>query len=748
MNTRRKILASLLLAVGLVFGTAVPASADAIRDALELHKWKLMVTSGMLASVTAPETIRKYYTLGTVPGVGADGLLSAGSDTYELDMERWNNRPSSSYYGHDAPWNSSSPDYSPEASKSEARKAGVVRTALANAYQAPATIAQRVRATASNIGILTPTQLQELKSKTRIPVAAAAGLVRGVGGAVTALSGYSMGAQLGAGTVTMFGIDPNDAVCSSVDSGGLRDFLNVATGTDCAPYDWVPDFVPNADVVIGINNLCRGIVRDSLGTGTQLPSAPDCRTLTGLGRQAYTGPAANAPIWQAAGYVRVDSIERATPTSGLVTLKYTTAYDASLFPSFNSGAVSVWCFDPTTRKLTTAGYSGSLSVSPVQQTRTFTPTCASYAVYLGGYLDAIGNGAGTLGNQIGTLSPVKGNWVFFSGQAIAEDEITSADPDRYLECSVTGTDGIVYTEQSEYYKESGAAPVPVCPELPAGVFPANTTVTENGGSTPGVIYDEPSSEAFLDAAEKYPDCLEFPCALDLLLKATGESCFDLDTRCDGWRSDAERESKYQCSYGAYNVPLFECNVYATTFNFDLRNGGQPYADPATGLPVGVPIAQTAHEQMMGSGVMPPDGARNCWPTGWGAVNPLAWIYTPVRCVLEWAFVPRVAAVKYEVASLGSGWAGTAPGTLLEAAEGWEAELPELEGCEGPPVRLALEWPLHIDHTMYPLWACDGPGEIAAGLSRMLSSIAMIWGATRAITWYLGRTFGYGGIGAA
>lgn len=41
----------------------------------------------------------------------------------------------------------------------------------------------------------------------------------------------------------------------------------------------------------------------------------------------------------------------------------------------------------------------------------------------------------------------------------------------------------------------------------------------------------------------------------------------------------------------------------------------------------------------------PDGeSGDCFPSGWGALNPVSWVKQPVQCALRWAFVPSAGAV--------------------------------------------------------------------------------------------------------
>jgi len=271
-------------------------------------------------------------------------------------------------------------------------------------------------------------------------------------------------------------------------------------------------------------------------------------------------------------------------------------------------------------------------------------------------------------------------------------------------------------------------------------------VIQNNPTGPTTVYNEQQSPGLADARAKYPLCIGAPCALDLLLKTSGESCFDLDARCDGWHTAADREAVYQCAYGPYDVPLFECNAYAPMFNFDARTGGEPYADPLTGARAGQAVALPVTADLMAQGVMPPDGARNCWPTGWGMMNPLGWVYQPVRCAIEWAFVPREAAVRVTMARLAGGWAGTPPALVTAAAENWTQDLPELGGCEGPSFTFAVSWPVEVSQVWRPLYACDGWGATLATLAKLITSLAIVIGGVRIITQYAGKSVGFTGLG--
>jgi hypothetical protein len=48
----------------------------------------------------------------------------------------------------------------------------------------------------------------------------------------------------------------------------------------------------------------------------------------------------------------------------------------------------------------------------------------------------------------------------------------------------------------------------------------------------------------------------------------------------------------------------------------------------------------------------PEGSA-CWPEGWGWFNPFEWVYKPVRCVMEWLFIPDPDELDARLDNLGA-----------------------------------------------------------------------------------------------
>lgn len=90
-------------------------------------------------------------------------------------------------------------------------------------------------------------------------------------------------------------------------------------------------------------------------------------------------------------------------------------------------------------------------------------------------------------------------------------------------------------------------------------------------------------------------------------------CFGSDTLCKGWSVSPTRDVEFRCTDGGVTVPLDECIIYRDIPNGDVT----PTADAAPSDPE----------------------ASECWPNGWGMLNPAEWVYRPINCALRWAFVP-------------------------------------------------------------------------------------------------------------
>lgn len=192
-------------------------------------------------------------------------------------------------------------------------------------------------------------------------------------------------------------------------------------------------------------------------------------------------------------------------------------------------------------------------------------------------------------------------------------------------------------------------------------------------------------DAVLDWQEDYPECVSGECLL-ILHKIdhqtnTRLSCFTSPDPCAEWFQDPQKVENYACTYGAHDVDLEECNVYAPLFDRDKRKHG----DPDDGSE---PDPDWKSVPSPDPGGPPPGGPPadpNCPPPfSWLSLFNPWWYYQGVSCALKEAFVPSQAVVTSAVTDLSGTVTSRPPGSLITVAtpvvqglgEGWSA------GCSG------------------------------------------------------------------
>lgn len=106
--------------------------------------------------------------------------------------------------------------------------------------------------------------------------------------------------------------------------------------------------------------------------------------------------------------------------------------------------------------------------------------------------------------------------------------------------------------------------------------------------------------------------------LGLQLESEGVPCVVGEARCRGWTLDPDKDTRYQCKDNGVVVSLSRCLIYQDAFS-------------PTGKLVGAPGGKE-------DAPADPEG-QQCWPEGWGRVNPLEWVYRPVLCVIKAGFIP-------------------------------------------------------------------------------------------------------------
>ncbi len=161
--------------------------------------------------------------------------------------------------------------------------------------------------------------------------------------------------------------------------------------------------------------------------------------------------------------------------------------------------------------------------------------------------------------------------------------LTYPDPARTYRCDITLSTGQVLSASTAPFHEGDSnVPSPVYPAIPSDAVPTSTKCVETGGPQSLTVAQAATTSAYQAWRNTYRECGNGSCLTDL--RKGGVSCFFGDINCDGWLTDPDRDSIYQCYVGTHPVSISECYIYGTTFNEADRASGHGYADPTTGAP--------------------------------------------------------------------------------------------------------------------------------------------------------------------
>jgi hypothetical protein len=514
------------------------------------------------------------------------------------------------------------------------------------------------------------------------------------------VSNYNLGTFIGGVVDQAFGIDKDGTVCAATgqDFGGT--VVRTLAGASCDVYDLPPTYQPNLD---------GGTV--NYGSNACVNSGTTQLCLTVLGRVSY----------------------QVNNSDGTKTTQYAYCSKAtwgSAFSSFTTATFQIW-YDSTQRwSGSVAG--GQLSSAP--------PALQSACGTSGGVNSYKSLPSDNTNPTKWRVCPDAGCTAPSTQNVITNEQ----DPTRWLTCTIKTTDGQTFTANSDNFKESSGAVAPVkCPTIPSNLTAGHMTITLNGGPQVLTLYDQDSTAAYQAAQSAYPACSNGTCTLDLI-DGTG-SCYDGDSsRCATWVNDPNRDTKYKCKYGTYDAPIKDCFALGNAFDPAKVAAGNGIADPATGQDT---KTQTTVKPDASGAPEPADAGDTreaCFPTGWGAFNPLNWVLQPVKCALNWAFVPRASKMNELSGNLKSAVGGTAIAGLQAGMGNWAAFGIGDGGCNGIPLSTTIYGQqIKIDL----LKACPGDALApAANVTHLVVSAAIITAGVLACLRYIANVFGFAGFG--
>lgn len=595
---------------------------------------------------------------------------------------------------------------------------------------------------------MTSTQGDTSGKKIVQTVSAPAAAARKLGGtnvsgglAITSgIASAEFGFQVGKAVSGAFGLDVLGGICDPAGGvgGGLVPLL---TGTDCSTFlNPDPGFKANQDMA----GLAPGGACDSLAalpsSSTNLGTSVSgwsivCRS---MGDYVDLYPATTKYL---DGWLTYNTVTKNTDGSLVISWSYTGPQPPSTYYQYTQVLPVAVCVAGGTVQ---GGASIPNFYPPSNWAATGTWTTGAPNCGTGGAVWLLGRGGDASGTSNGKLGVI-----YSPGGTLAS--VQSTDPSRTVQCSILGSDGNTYTQNSPSYTQGTAnMPAPTCPTLPDGVYAKNLKADLNGGATPQPLYNQPTTPQYQSWATLYPECVDGACPLVLVDKrpAVPISCFTNPATalaCDGWMADPAKATNFQCTYGAHNVDISECYVYGDTFNPQKIAAGQAYSDPATGLSVPGQSSPSAAGDSLGKAITDPKLFQNCLNKGWGVANPVEWVMVPVQCALQWAFTPSKVSLATLETTIPSAFSNTVFGQVGDLVAPFQS-IPVWTGCSGIPIDIVETWP--IDWAIH--WnfgeSCTGPLASTADTVRGVSGALIGAGAILTLLSFLGVGVGFRGLG--
>jgi hypothetical protein len=217
-------------------------------------------------------------------------------------------------------------------------------------------------------------------------------------------------------------------------------------------------------------------------------------------------------------------------------------------------------------------------------------------------------------------------------------------------------DGTLSEISQEWRGDSPGMVIPSCAAAGKG---HGTGAIRVEGFAPGTLTDP---EVLWDVAAPSQDPTQYPLCSPSRPSSGCKVAVHIDTKecvvglwdCEHWpdlRNDPTQSPRVSCQYGPYSVPIETCNPLERAYEEGGAPATEPNIDgnPATrsdnnldGQPI--PKTQPATGTVPGGAGAPAPGSStaeaDCWPTGWGMLNPLEWVYKPITCAGKELFQPK------------------------------------------------------------------------------------------------------------
>lgn len=241
-------------------------------------------------------------------------------------------------------------------------------------------------------------------------------------------------------------------------------------------------------------------------------------------------------------------------------------------------------------------------------------------------VSAINTCPGAVTSFEGSVTP--SNTVIRWNANIAPGAITVPVTTKVTCRKADGTELIVEQSATVDASQPFTPPAATCP---AEFIATKGSVEANVNGTVQNLIPETNANPELVAA---PECWNGGCVPELYYNANPDTTTTPNyQRCDGsswrsclgWQSNPNKQNQFQCRTGTKTVALDKCNSQS----WDPNTG-----NPTIGLPAPTPTPSTD---------VPVD-SENCFADA-VSYNPINWVYIPVKCVMQWAFVPSDGALE-------------------------------------------------------------------------------------------------------
>lgn len=206
-------------------------------------------------------------------------------------------------------------------------------------------------------------------------------------------------------------------------------------------------------------------------------------------------------------------------------------------------------------------------------------------------------------------------------------------------------------------------------------------------------------------------------------------CYEGVAGCADWEEIERAEpERIKCRWGVNDVALSNCRVLRDLYKPDtevevdtgVKTEPGTGADTSPGTSPGVPVGALPRPENEAEG-------SECMPTGWAAFNPIEWILKPVKCALQWAFVPKKPLVDV-VTRIKTKMEGRAPFKWFTSL----AALPSSFGSSGCP-----DWRIQVADVDKNIICNTGFGNAIVSARPMLLALmlaAAVWPFMRSLAY--------------